>query len=561
MPTPPRVVGLLAPLLLAGCTAEITGSPGEGSPGPAPTPTDSTPPTTSECGASPTLTKPRIWRLTSSQLANTLRDQFDFVPAALANLPNDARLDGFANQASQLTIAPLLAEAYYAVAEELGQAATQAPSKFGIACDVASLAPGACLDGFIAKAGQKLWRRPLTPSEIASFSALFVSTAAQGEEGAGGVKAVMQALFMAPEFLHRTELGTVTTPGEVTPLTDHEVASALSYLVWDSAPDAELTALANESKLHDTSTLATQAQRLFAARDKAAPAMRHFFEQWLKLENLSLSVKETSLFPMATPELVSDLQQELDLFTNSVLFDAGGDRRFDSLFTANYAFVNARTAPLYGLTGVTGNDMTRRELNPAERRGIFSMLPFLWGHSHSEDTNLVGRGAYVRAEVLCHRVPLPPGGVPNPGRFADANATGRQRLGIHASPACAGCHSLFDGIGFALENYDAIGRYRAEDHGQTIDASGTLPLPSEGNALPGMPFANFVGLVDELATKPDVYACFAQQFASYATGRDVPELDACERDRIIRQFSTDNHEIDKLVLSVIASPSFLTRRN
>lgn len=558
MTTCGRVLCLVACVLLAGCTAEISGNTGQGSTGPTP-PTPNTP--TNACDTTPTLAKPRIWRMTNSQLASTLRDQFGVEPAALANLPTDARLDGFANQASQLTIAPLLAEVYYAIGEQLGEATMQSPGKFDIACDVASLAPGACLDGFLAKTAQKLWRRPISPAELTKLAGLFASTAAGGEGASGGVKAVMQALFMAPESLHRTELGTDGTPGVVTRLTDHEVASALSYLIWDSAPDAELTALADQGKLHDDATLATQARRLFATRDKAAPAMQHFFSQWLKLENLSATVKEPSLFPMASPELVADLQQELDLFTNSVLFDAGGDRRFDSLFTADYAFVNGRTAPLYGLTGVTGDTLTRHELNRAERRGIFSMLPFLWGRSHSEDTNLVGRGAYVRAEVLCHRVPLPPGGVPNPGRFADANATGRQRLGIHASPACAGCHSLFDGIGFALENYDAIGRYRTQEHGQPIDATGTLPLPSEGNALPGIPFSNFVDLVDELAAKPDVYSCFAQQFSAYASGRDLPELDACDRERIVAQFASNNHEIDKLVLSVIASPSFLNRQN
>lgn len=545
----------LAPLAVAvasGCTGVLgpEGGGPEGEAAPA-----------AECGATPALAKPRIWRLTNTQLANTLRDEFDIQPAALSNLPNEARLDGFANQASDLRVAPLLAEVYFALGEELGAHALQNPDKFGIACDVASLAPGSCLDGFVAKTGQKLWRRPLSATEITSFSGLFAKTAAQGEGPAGGVKSVVQALLMSPNSLHRTELGTVKDTGAVTPLTDHEIASALSYLLWDSAPDAELTALADQGKLRDRTVILAQAQRLFEARDRAAPAMNHFFEQWLELENLSKSVKDASVFPMATPELAADLKEELRLFTNSVLFDAGADRRFDSLFSGSYAFVNERTAPLYGLSGVTGNAMVRRELDPTERRGIFTSLPFLWGHAHSQDTSLVGRGAYVRAEVLCDRVPLPPGGVPNAGRFAEPGATGRQRLGIHASPGCAVCHKLFDGIGFALESYDAIGRYRTTDQGQEIDASGSLPLPSEGNALPGIKFSNFVELVDELAQKPDVYGCFAQQFAAYASGYDLPELDACEKERLVDEFARSQHAIDRLVLSVVESPSFIDRRN
>ncbi|WP_437710608.1 DUF1592 domain-containing protein [Sorangium sp. So ce448] len=550
-----RSLHLAAPLAVvvaSGCTGVLGGSPLDETP---------PPPAAAQCDATPALTKPRIWRLTNSQLANTLRDEFDVQPAALANLPKEARLDGFANQASDMRVAPLLAEVYFALGEELGAHALQNPDKFGIDCDVASLAPGSCLDGFVSETGKKLWRRPLSATEVASFSALFTKTAAHGEGPAGGVKSVVQALLMSPSSLHRTELGTVKDAGAVTPLTDHEIASALSYMLWDSAPDAELTALADQGELRDRSVILAQAERMFEAHEKAAPAMNHFFEQWLELENLSNAVKDASVFPMATPELAADLKEELRLLTNSVLFDAGADRRFDSLFSGTYAFVNERTAPLYGLSGVTGDAMVRHELDPAQRRGIFTSLPFLWGHSHSQDTALVGRGAYFRAEVLCHRVVLPPGGVPNAGRFAEPGATGRQRLGIHASPGCAGCHNLFDGIGFALESYDPIGRYRTLDQGQTIDASGNLPLPSEQNALPGIAFENFVELVDELAQKPDVYGCFAQQFAAYASGYDLPKLDACEKERLAGEFARSQHAIDQLVLSVIASPSFTDRRN
>ena len=243
-----------------------------------------------------------------------------------------------------------------------------------------------------------------------------------------------------------------------------------------------------------------------------------------------------------------------------MLFDAGGDRSFKTLLTANYTFVNARTAPLYGVQGVTGNELVRRDLNPAERRGVTSMLPFLWGHSNAEDTNLVGRGAYFRNEVLCGRISLPPGGVPNNAQFAPPNSTGRQRLGIHATPACAGCHALFDGIGFALENYDSIGQYRTLDQGQVIDPTGTLPLPSDPGG-PGLTFANYTDLIDKLVEKPDVYSCFATQFNSYVSGRDIPELDSCEKAAVVEQFATAGYKVDQLVMSVVGAPTFGERKN
>jgi Protein of unknown function (DUF1592)/Protein of unknown function (DUF1588)/Protein of unknown function (DUF1595)/Protein of unknown function (DUF1587)/Protein of unknown function (DUF1585) len=511
-------------------------------------------------GALP-LSKPRIWRLTGDQLANTLRDEFAFVPPSLNDLPIDERLDGFANQASKLTIAPLLAETYFAMGDELGAQAVATPSAFGISCSVASLAPGTCLNNFIASAGQKMWRRPLTPSEVSAYSTLFATTAAEGEGPPGGVKSVVQAMFMSPNFLHRTELGSVMTPGAVTPLTDYELASSLSYSLWNTAPDNELLALAGQGKLRDKTVLLAEAQRMFDASDKSAPAVNTFLQQWLYLENLSTDVKDPTLFPTATPDLTADLGEELRLFSNSVLFDPGADHSFKTLFTASYTFVNARTAPLYGLTGVTGDALVRRDLDPSQRLGVTSMVPFLWGHSNAEDTNLVGRGAYFRNEVLCDRVSLPPGGVPASAMFAPPNATGRQKLSVHASPACAGCHRLFDGIGFALEDYDPIGQFRTMDQGQMIDPTGNLPLPSEGDAAPGLAFANYTDMITQLAEKPDVYTCFATQYASYVAGRDIPELDSCEKAMVVEQFAKASYKIDQLTMTLVGLPTFTDRQN
>src|SRR5688500_642919 len=190
-------VAPLALVLSMGCSGDLSGKAVSESalPGDAPSAVPSMPnasgsPATAaaECSEESPLAKPRIWRLTNQQLGNTLRTAFDFEPAALSNLPDEARLDGFANQSSQLRIAPLVAEVYFSIGDELGQHALQNPGKFGVACAVASLAPGSCLDGFIAATGQKLWRRSLSAAEVARFGELFVTTAAQGEGPAGGVK-------------------------------------------------------------------------------------------------------------------------------------------------------------------------------------------------------------------------------------------------------------------------------------------------------------------------------------------------------------------------------------
>lgn len=503
--------------------------------------------------------KSRVWRLTRPQIANTLRDRFGFVPPAIDTLPIETRLDGFANQSAKLTISPLLAEAYLTMGQELGAHAVANPTRFGINCDVSKLVAGSCLTSFIDTSGLGMWRRPLTAAETSAFVTLFTTTSAQGGPTAA-VASVVQAMLLSPHFLHRTELGTVSDGGATTPLADYEIASALSYLLWDSAPDDELLSLASQSKLRDRTVLLAQAKRLFEYKEKSSPAIYTFLEQWLKLENLSLATKDTARFPMAVPEVVQDLKEELRLFTNSILFDPGADRSFKTLFTASYTFVNARTAPIYGIRDVNADTMVRRELDRSQRRGVLSMAPFLWGRSHASETNLVGRGAYVRSQLLCHHVPFPEGGVP-PGAFAPPNSTGRQRFGIHSKGGCASCHRLFDGIGFALENYDAIGQFRTTEYNQTIDPTGNLPLPSEENALPGMAFSNFVELVDKLAEKPDVYSCFAQQYASYASGHDLAEVDTCEKKAIADQFAQSNHKLDELMLAVVGLSNFVNRKN
>lgn len=562
---------MLAALLpIASCKGSIsgggTGAPGDPNPGSNPPAgggggSTSTPPgVAADCSAASPLMSTRIWRLTHAQMANTLSDDFTFVPPAMANFPDDTRLDGFANRATDLTVSPLLADGYYSAGEQLGAQAVANPAAFGIACPLTQLGAGSCLSSFITSFGQKMWRRPLTPDEITSFASLYATTAAQGEGPAGGVKGVVEAAFLSPNFLHRTELGAAPQAGAIVPLTDFELASELSYTLWDSAPDAALTALATEGKLHDKAVLLGEAKRLFAVTGKASAAMTSFIQQWLFLETLGDSTKDTTLFPQATPAVARSLVEENRQFVNAVIFDPAGDRSFKTLLTGTSGFVNAITAPLYGLKGITGTAFTRQPLDPTQRRGILSLASFMWGHASSDGTSLPGRGSYFRANVLCDQVPLPAGGVPQAGRFAPDDATGREKFAVHADPACAVCHRLFDGIGFAMENYDAIGSFRTTDHGKAIDASGTMPLPSRPSG-PDLAFTGFVDLVDKISREPDAYACFASQYLSYTSGASIADLPTCDRTNLSTQFSSAGYRIDALVMNVVGSPRFMNRQN
>jgi hypothetical protein len=536
-----------------------------------PPPPDMTPPgsVVGKCTVA-TLAKPRVWRLTHAQLKNTLKDTLGFTPPSIASFPAEARIDkddsrnGYANRADAMEITPLLADSYFKASEELANEVVAKTANYGLNCALASIGTGSCLRDFLTGFGAKMWRRPLTGAELDSFTALYNKSAGQGDGAAGGVRNLVQALFLSPSFLYRSELGGTPNADGVVALTDYELASSLSYTLWDSAPDPALYQLAVDGKLRDKAVLLGEAKRLLAATDKSAASMQSFVQQWLHLESMLGSPKDPAIFSTATPQVGADLLEELRLFFNSVVFDPMGDRSFKTLFTASYGFVNSRTAPLYGVQGVTGTALVKKDFPAGERKGLLTQAAFLWGHANSGGTHPIERGRYFREEVLCTGVPDPPPTVIVDPAFGNATLTARERLTIHEKePACAACHTLIDGYGLAMENYDGIGRYRKQEivmggTAKNIDPSGTIPLPSTGDEIN---FSNYVDLIDKLSAKPDVFTCFASQYLDYSTGRKPGENASCEQDLITADFVSSGYKVDTLVLGVIGSPSFMARKN
>jgi hypothetical protein len=576
-------------LVAAGCTGSIgsNGSKPGGSnpsgpgspsnppsnmPGGQPNPNGNNPPQTppvvnvGACTAD-TLARPRAWRLTHEQVKNTLRDSLGFAPPSIDSFPVEARIDqdnsrnGFANRSDAMKISPLLADAYFKASEELANEVAGKAATYGVTCAVASLGQGTCLKTFLQSFGLKMWRRPLTDTEITSLTTLYNNSAGFDGGAEGGLKNVVQALFLSPNFLYRSEIGHTQKPGEVTVLTDYELASALSYALWNSAPDATLMDLASKGQLRDANALVNQAKRLLAATGKTGPAMHSFVEQWLRIEGVDTAEKDQTVFSLGTLDVAKDLVAENHRFIDSVLFE--GDKSFKTLFTASYGFVTARTAPIYGVTGVTGNELQKRELDKSQRRGLLTTAAFLWGHANPDGTHPVERGRYFREEILCEGVPDPPPTVLIDPQFGNATLTKREQLAIHLKePACAACHVLIDGVGLSMENFDGIGKWRKDEVVQggvkPIDASGMLPLPSDKTELK---FNNFIELVDQLAEKPDVYSCFASQYLDYTTGHRPDEINNCEKTLVTDEFVNSGYNVESLVLAVVGSPSFMSRKN
>jgi hypothetical protein len=561
-----RFTAALGLSLALACTGSIKDGPGGKPSSSSGGPTDGTGGNGSTMGTNPG-TKPnpasackevvpgptRLWRLTHAQLRNTVQDAFGIKVPVLDTLPDESRLDGYANAAERLTLSPVLMAYYDSGADAVAAEVVKRSGDF-IKCPLAMLGEGTCLADFLKSVGQKAWRRPLTAAELGKLDKLYRGAAAALTPDEG-LKTVVKGLMLSANFLFRTELGTDQTAGATTKLTDLELASALSYTFWDSPPDATLIDLAVANKLHDPVTLRQQAQRLWSSSPKARTSLYSFLQQWLETDRLTSEPKDTMVYPAFTAQVAKDLEQETRLFLEEVVFEPGGDRSLNTLLTAPWGYLNASTAKLYGATA-TGTALTKTNLDQTQRRGLFTQAGFLAAHADQLETSVVGRGRYLREAVLCGPVPPPPGDFKFNEKVITDDMTAREKFMEHAkNPACSSCHALFDVIGFALENYDAAGQWRAKDKNKMIDPSGTLPLPSGGE----LEFDNFVDMIGQIAKGQDAYDCFAGQYLQYATGK--VKVDDCERAEIARAFKDSGYKIDELALAIVTSPRFVTRKN
>jgi hypothetical protein len=520
------------------------------------------------CGVTD-LPPARVWRLTRVQLRNTLQDLFGFSAVAVEALPAESRLEGYANNASAMGVPPLLMDHFNTISEEMAAGVLrnlrdpaagsgrggQARGGQLLPCALADLGRGSCLRDFVTRFGRRVWRRSLDAGEITRLTGVY-SAAAEATDPGNGLRILLKALLLSPNFLFRSELGGAPEPAGYVQLGDFELAASLSYLLWDSTPDETLLELAAAGRLRDPEVRRLQARRMLASSRRSAPTFAAFIQQWLKIEDLLRIRKDRKQFPMYR-DLAGDLLEENRRFVDSVAFDPGGDRRLRTLLTAPYTFVNTRTAAIYGVPAVEGGGLRAAKLDPSERRGILTQGAFLAAHAGSDTPNLVARGSFVREQVLCGEVPPPPDDFEFDEAKITDDMTAREKFTLHTTnPFCSRCHALFDGIGFALEAYDAIGRFRRTDRDKPIDPSGTLKLPGRAD----LPFANFVELVERLADLPETSSCFSLQYLSYASGRRPAEVSACEAKTLARSFAASGQRLDELVLAVAAAPGFALRR-
>ena len=409
-----------------------------------------------------------------------------------------------------------------------------------------------CARQILSTLARRAYRRPVTETDLMGLVAFYNEGWASGGFEAG-IERALRALLVSPDFLFRV----VTDPPGIDPgtpyrLSDLELASRISFFLWSSIPDDELLAVAAEGQLRDLAVVERQVRRMLADPRSEALA-KNFAGQWLRLRNLSGTLPSDVIFPDFGESLREDFVRETELFFDSIMRD---DRSVTDLLTADYTFLNERLAKHYDIKGVYGSDFRRVALSDDNRRGLLGQGSVLTVTSYPDRTSPVGRGKWVLENVLGTPPPPPPPNVPElePGADSGRVLAMRERMEQHrANPVCASCHRMMDPLGLALENFDAVGRWRSGMPGGTvIDASGALP---DGTAFDGP--ADLRGL---LVKNPEQFATVVtEKLLTYALGRGVEYHDMPAVRQITRGAAADDYGLASLVVGVVKSAPFQMR--
>jgi len=488
-------------------------------------------------------------RLTNREYDNTIRDLLGDTTAPGREFAESGEALGFDNNADVLNVSELLAEQYMRSAEQVAERASTDVNKL-LGCD-----PGAkdCVRGFIERFGNKTWRRPLDASEIDRLFALYTATKATGD-ARGAVQVVVQALVQSPHFLYRVELGAPPNAGEAfTRLNDWELASRLSYLLWGSMPDDELFAAAASGKLHTKEEVRAHAERMLAS-PKARDMITNFHVQWLKLAEIDLLDKNTTVYPQYKPEQRPLLRRETEEFVTRTILDEGGN--LQTLLTANHTFMNKPLADYYGVGGPTGDAWVKVSLDPKRSAGFLTHAGHLAALSKPNQSSPVHRGKFIREQILCQHLSPPPPNVDVTPPDLDPNLTTRQRFGQHSTnDTCRACHYLMDPIGLGFEHYDGMGKWRDTEGGLAIDDSGSV----EESDVKDKSFRGAAELAAKLAASDEVRDCVASQWFRYSYGRAETEADACSLETLRTKFRASGGNVKVLILDLTQTDAFMYR--
>ena len=402
-----------------------------------------------------------------------------------------------------------------------------------------------CAREILSRLARQAYRRPVSSSEMERALGYFQRGKNEGGSFDSGIESALAFILVNPDFLFRVEATrTDVAPGTPYRISDLELASRLSFFLWSSIPDDELLKVASAGKLHDSRVLEEQVRRMLAD-PRSEALIDNFFGQWLYLRNLKAAVPDQQVFPDFDDNLREAFLHETQLFTTSIVRE---DRSVVDLLTANYTYVNERLARHYGIPGVYGEQFRRVTTSDPARRGLLGQGSILTVSSYANRTSPVLRGKWILTNILGTPPPAPPPNVPPFNEMA--KGTVRERMVQHRSnPACSGCHSVMDPVGFAMENFDAVGHWRTKENGAPIDASGALP---DGTKVDGA-----ASMIAALADHPEQFVrTMTAMMLTYALGRGLDYYDMPVVRSVARDASKNNYRFSDLVLGIVKSPPF-----
>jgi hypothetical protein len=514
--------------------------PGEGSANPL-TPNEGDESDLPGVGLNGTPVRSRMVRLTHTQWEHSVRDvlQLGQDPGASISFTGDPPNGSFSNNERALTVTPNLRLDYQRAAEQLSERVARDPAA------LAKIFPAADSAAFIASFGRRVYRRELTADEQARYRALFdlgPSVFESGDARADGAQLVIETMLQSPHFIYRTELG-----DDGAPLSGFEIASKLSFLLRNTTPNEELLEAAASGALDTPGGALEMARQLLEAPD-AAETVQRFHGELFGLDRYLSIAKDSATFPQHDEAINASLARAEELFLDRLFRDGLG---LEALLTSTTAYANEELAGFYGVS-VSGSELQEIDLGP-ERPGLFTRLGFLAYNGTLRDPDSIHRGVEINRTMMCSSLSPPPGIIPalptvEPGQ------TNRERVNAHTGPGTcgSGCHTtIINPMGFAFENFDAMGQLRETDNGKPVDTSSEYDF---GDGL--VPFDGAAELMPLLAASPRAHACYARHLAEFGLGRDIDDQDEVLIGRLQRASVLEGESIKELLMTVVASPEF-----
>jgi hypothetical protein len=495
-----------------------------------------------------------VRRLTETQYRNSIADIFGPDIKVAGRFEPDIRVEGLlAVGTGKVTVTPSGFEQYAAMAHGIAAQIVDPrhrDQQVGCKPAAANAPDDACASSFLRQAGLRLFRRPLTDEELNGEVAVANAAARTLGDFHAGLEYGLAGLIAAPEFLFREERAEPDPahPGSLR-LDSWSMASRLSFLLWDTAPDAELLAAAGRGDLYDRTKLASQVDRLLAS-PRLESGMRAFFSDMLGFDSFDALAKDAVIYPKFSLKVANDAKEQTLRTIVDFLVTRKSDYR--DLFTSRESFLTRNLGMLYRLPVETRKGWEPHEFAPGdERAGLLSQISFLALHSHPGRSSPTLRGKAIRELLLCEQVPMPPANV-NFSIVQDTSnpkfRTARERLTAHRTDqVCAGCHKLIDPIGLGLENFDGAGQYRATENGAAIDASGDLD---------GIAFNDAAGLGQAMHDNPATTACIVSKIYRYAAGRPTEPGENAYMTWLKGRFQADGYRLPDLLRRVALSEAF-----